>query len=72
MKVNCLSCGHKVDLDDAYDDYEGPVKCLACAAILEIRAEQGRLKSVRQASLAAHSPTVKLPVLVDTPLKEVA
>ena len=48
MRINCLACGHKVDLDDAYDDYEGPVKCFACRAILEIRTEQGRIKAVKQ------------------------
>jgi len=72
MKVNCLSCGHKVDLDDAYDDYEGAVKCFACGAILEIRAEQGSLRAVRQANLLSHPPTVELPVLVDTSLKQAA
>ena len=48
MRINCLACGHKVDLDDAYDDYEGPVKCFACRAILEIRTEQGSIKAVKQ------------------------
>jgi predicted RNA-binding Zn-ribbon protein involved in translation (DUF1610 family) len=48
MKVNCLSCGHKVELDDAYDDFEGPVKCL-CGALLEIRTEEGRLKAIKMA-----------------------
>jgi DNA-directed RNA polymerase subunit RPC12/RpoP len=47
MKVNCLACGFKVDLDDAYDDYEGSVKCFACGAILEIRTEQGSIKAVK-------------------------
>jgi transcription initiation factor IIE alpha subunit len=47
MKINCLCCGHKVDLDDAYDDYEGQVKCFACGAILEIKTEQGGVKHVR-------------------------
>jgi len=47
MKINCLSCGHKVDLDDAYEEYEGQVKCFACSAILEIKTEQGNLKAVR-------------------------
>ncbi|MCR4308483.1 MAG: hypothetical protein NUW14_00445 [Deltaproteobacteria bacterium] len=47
MKVNCLSCGHKVDLDEAYDDYSGPVKCLACGAILEIEAQEGKIRIVR-------------------------
>jgi hypothetical protein len=47
MKINCLCCGHKVDLGDAYDDYEGEVKCFACSAILEIKAEEGNLRAVR-------------------------
>lgn len=46
MKINCLSCGHKVDLDEVYDDYEGQVKCFACGAILGLMTEGGRLKSV--------------------------
>ena len=47
MRVNCLSCGHKVDLDEAYDDYHGPVKCLACGATLEIEAQEGKIRIVR-------------------------
>ncbi len=59
MKVNCLSCGHKVELDDAYDDFEGPVKCL-CGALLEIRTEEGRLKAIRMAKpLAASVPKTR-------------
>ena len=46
MKINCLSCGHKVDLGDAYSDYAGQVKCLVCGARLEIRTEEGSVKSV--------------------------
>jgi len=46
MKINCLSCGHKVDIGDAYDDYEGQIKCYVCSAILEIKTEEGNLKSV--------------------------
>lgn len=48
MRINCLACGHKVDLDEAYDDFEGPVKCL-CGTMLEIRTEDGRLKGIRLA-----------------------
>ena len=47
MKINCLSCGHKGDLDDAYDDFEGEVKCFACSAILEIKTEEGNVKAVQ-------------------------
>lgn len=46
MKIICLSCGHKVDLGDAYDDYEGQVKCFACAAMLTIKTAAGGLRSV--------------------------
>jgi len=46
MKVNCLSCGHKVDLDEVYDDYKGQVKCFACRALLEIKTHLGQLKSI--------------------------
>ena len=56
MKVNCLACGHKVELDDAYDDFEGPVKCL-CGAMLEIRTEEGRLKAIGMAKSLAAAPS---------------
>lgn len=46
MKLNCLSCGHSVDLRDAYDDYEGSVKCCICGAVLRIRTEDGQVKGV--------------------------
>ena len=45
MKINCLSCGHTVGLDDAYDDYEGQVKCYACSAMLEIKTAEGNVKA---------------------------
>jgi len=48
MRINCLSCGHKVELDDAYDDFEGLVKCL-CGTMLEIRTDEGRLKAIKMA-----------------------
>ena len=47
MKINCLSCGHTVDLDDAYSDYEGPVKCYTCSALLEVKLEESLIKSVK-------------------------
>lgn len=46
MKVNCLCCGHTVDLRDAYDDYEGLVKCFACGGLLTIRTREGQIKWV--------------------------
>ena len=47
MKINCLSCGHKVDLDDAYDDYDGQDKCFVCSAVLLIKTTHGALRSVK-------------------------
>ena len=48
MKVNCLCCGHKVDLDEeTYADYEGQIKCFACGAILEVKTEEGKLNSAK-------------------------
>ena len=46
MKINCLCCGHSLDLGDAYEDYEGKVKCFVCGGLLEIRTEDGLLKAV--------------------------
>ncbi|MGA2936976.1 MAG: hypothetical protein ABSF52_07750 [Syntrophobacteraceae bacterium] len=47
MKINCLSCGFKVDLDDdAYADYEGRAKCCTCSGLLQIRTIDGKIKSV--------------------------
>ncbi len=56
MKVNCLSCGHSLDLRDAYDDYEGQVRCFICASLLAIRTQDGRVKSV--ALVGHHVPMV--------------
>lgn len=57
MKINCLSCGHNIDLDDAYaQHYEGEVKCFGCAATLELRTEQGSVRYVRLAGSHAGLP----------------
>jgi hypothetical protein len=44
MKLNCVSCGHSLDLHDDYGDYEGLVKCYVCDALLMIRTEDGHIK----------------------------
>lgn len=56
MRINCLNCGHKFDLGDAYDDYEGLVKCGTCATLLDIRTEEGSVKAVRFGHAAAIQP----------------
>jgi DNA-directed RNA polymerase subunit RPC12/RpoP len=47
MKINCLSCGHTIELDEAYSDYEGQVKCCTCSALLEVKLEESLIKSVK-------------------------
>jgi DNA-directed RNA polymerase subunit N (RpoN/RPB10) len=46
MKVNCISCGHTLSLDEAYDDYLGLVKCYVCGRLLEIKTAQGKILAV--------------------------
>jgi len=58
MKINCLSCGHTVDLDDIYEDYEGRIKCFTCGAVLKIRTEEGKLRCV-EFEKAAPQPTTE-------------
>jgi DNA-directed RNA polymerase subunit N (RpoN/RPB10) len=45
MNIRCLSCGHTIDLDDAYSDYEGQIKCYTCSALLEVKLSNGLVKS---------------------------
>jgi hypothetical protein len=55
MKINCLSCGHNVDLDEAYaENYEGAVKCYGCDAMLAIKTEQGNVRGVHLCTLGGH------------------
>ncbi len=60
MKINCLSCGHKVALDDAYDNYEGQVKCFACGAILEVKTEEGSVKKVHFVEMVPRPSTEEI------------
>ena len=43
MEINCLGCGFKVDLTDDYNNYEGPIKCFACGATMEIITQGGKI-----------------------------
>ena len=49
MQIRCIHCGHNFKLDEAYDDYEGEVKCWVCGAILEIKMKDAHLISARSA-----------------------
>lgn len=56
MKINCLSCGFSVNLTDAYDDYEGQVKCFTCGAILEIKTQEGNVRAVKSVKSVPKPP----------------
>jgi len=56
MKINCLSCGFKIDLDDAYDDYTGQIKCYACSTLMQIKTVEGKLASAGLAQRPQRSP----------------
>jgi hypothetical protein len=52
MRINCLGCGFKIDLGDAYDDYEGQIKCFTCGATTEIATREGSIRVARPATEA--------------------
>jgi len=43
IKIICLSCGHPMNLGDAYEEYQGAVRCWGCRAILDISLREGLL-----------------------------
>lgn len=50
MKIICISCGHGLALDEAYDDFGGLIKCYVCGALLEIRTAAGKLQGLNIAA----------------------
>jgi hypothetical protein len=63
MKLNCLSCGHAIDLHRDYSDYNGQVKCFVCSALLTIRTEDGAVKSVTLSPRASQSGPARSPTM---------
>lgn len=48
IKVNCLSCGHPIELDEAaYEDYKGEIRCWGCRAIVKVELHEGKLQSMK-------------------------
>lgn len=67
MTINCLNCGHGFDVGEAYDDYQGQVKCWVCGALLELCSQDGAIKSLKLAR--AHGSTTDISPK-GTPTKE--
>jgi hypothetical protein len=51
MKIRCVSCGHTISLDDAYDDFEGQLRCYVCGGLLQIKTVDGMIKAMSLASM---------------------
>ena len=47
IKLSCLSCGHSLDLGDAYENYRGAVRCWSCRALLDVTLEEGLLRGMQ-------------------------
>lgn len=47
IKLNCLSCGHPIELDEAYEDYQGEIRCWGCRAVVEVSLQEGKLQSMK-------------------------
>jgi DNA-directed RNA polymerase subunit RPC12/RpoP len=70
MKINCVSCGHKIELDNAYSDYEGRIRCFTCGALLEIKTEEGGIRWVKVAQWAVGAAGGEHPSHEDSPRLE--
>ena len=46
IKLRCLGCGHVMELDEAYEDYEGEVRCWGCTALLDVKLQESKLKTM--------------------------
>jgi len=47
MKVNCIQCGHAIDLGESYDTFDGPVRCYVCRGLMELKTDKGKVRTVR-------------------------
>ena len=53
MKVQCVSCGHELNLDHwVFDDYEGPVKCFSCSRMMEVKTAKGIVYSINPSTIS--------------------
>ena len=53
MLIHCIYCGHSIELSNAYQDYEGPLRCMVCKGLMMVYLEEGELRSMEAAPKAA-------------------
>jgi len=44
MLIHCMYCGHSIELSDAYNDFQGPLRCMVCKGLMQICLEEGELR----------------------------
>jgi hypothetical protein len=50
IKLNCISCGHLMELGAAYEDYQGELRCWGCHALVEVTLHEGKLQTMKLSS----------------------
>jgi hypothetical protein len=60
MKLNCVSCGHTLDLHEDYDDYDGQIRCYVCGGLVMIHTENGNVKHAALISETPHDSDAKV------------
>jgi transcription elongation factor Elf1 len=66
MRLNCISCGHSMTLDDAYQDFEGLVKCNICSALLQVKISEAKIKAVNLSGSQYPAPPPSTDVDIET------
>lgn len=56
IKLNCISCGHAQDLSDAYENYQGQIRCWGCSTALDVSIIEGKLQSMQLHGQAPEGP----------------
>jgi hypothetical protein len=59
MRIQCMYCGHSIELSPAYEEYKGPLRCVVCKNLMMVRIEDGQLRSMEVEPKAA-APAVAL------------
>lgn len=60
MKVNCVSCGHEINLDHkVFYDYEGSIKCFSCGSMMRLQSTQGQPCSIEPLFIPASNRRIR-------------
>jgi len=62
IKLNCLSCGHVQELSEAYESYQGQIRCWGCNTSLDVSILDGKLQSMQ-----LHQETLRIVVPLPPP-----